>query len=142
MKTKITQRDRVEGLVTMRRSRLGAQVKLNIWGLGSNRNNRVNIIIYVQMLSWPHLNWNIQYISISLVLRWSRLVEAWCHQSQEWAKCTFESYCCIKRLYKIHFNKVFIKLFSSIWYFGTFIWHGTNICPNIVSYLFPFEETL
>ena len=85
---------------------------------------------------WAHLNWNIQYISISLVLRWSRLVEAWCYQSQEWAKCTFESYCCIKRLYKIHFNKVFIKLFSSIWYFGTFIYLAWKKHMSKYSFLF------
>ena len=45
-----------------------------------------------------------------------------------------------KEALQIHFNKVFIKLFSALWSFGTFGLEQTNV--QIFAYLFPFKESL
>ena len=45
-----------------------------------------------------------------------------------------------KEALQIHFNKVFIKLFSALWSFGTFGLEQTNV--QIFAYLFPFRESL
>ena len=46
-----------------------------------------------------------------------------------------------KEALQIHFNKVFIKLFSALWSFGTFM-IGTKNVQQIFAYLFPFRGCL
>ena len=122
----------------MRRNRLRARVKQNIWGLA--------IIIELIQQSID-LNRNLKIIVNKYPFLLCSSVEVVGILSDRGLpgpraiQVHFQELLLHKEALQIHFNKVFIKLFSALWSFGTFM-IGTKNVQQIFAYLFPFRGCL